>query len=146
MNPETERDIRIIYADSLPVNLLNRFISHLDALLDRNRNVLYPHTISEKTDNILEWTGTQYFSILHRSRPERVVFAGAIEKKERNRSVPAVRFFDVNPSLRNIPPQFLFPYHKENWTNVELTHDTIDLLPDLFDSQVRLFNERYISQ
>jgi hypothetical protein len=141
VNPNAARDIRIIYGSALADDLLDLLIDHLQSFVDRNPQTVL-NTMGVRGD-ILEYSGTQYFKVLHQARPRPVVFAGAIEHREKNRKVPAVRFSDDNPSLGNIPPQLLFPYRKNNYTNVELTEATIGVLPALLESQLRLFIDKH---
>ena len=137
MDDSTIQDLMGVYGNSLEPQLFQTFVDHLDADVS-----LHTRTLIIRTRND---TGSPlgYFSLVHASKSKPVIFAGAIEQNFEKRSVPAIRFMNSNPVLHQVPDEFEFEYRKPNLTNVQLSKDTINSLPDLFRSEINDYLRRH---
>ena len=138
MNDTTRTDLDTIFGNSLPDSLKGRLIECLDRAIQ-----IYPDSVAIKTRNdkggILKFQGTTYFSLVYKLKESPVIAAGAVEKGLDNRPTPVIRFRNANSVLQAVSLNHKFPYKKPNWTNVEISDETIDLFPALLRIEISEF-------
>jgi hypothetical protein len=141
MNADDEKDIRSIYSQSLEPTLLTQFIHHLDGFLSRHQDELRPISIPEGDGRL-----RGHFSIFHNSNRSKCLFAGAVDSDDYKEDFPILRLDSHNERVNLLDDRFKFPYRKtsqrSNDTNVILQKDTIRILPELLEAQLRWFIQR----
>ncbi len=146
MDEETVNDLRAIYGNSLPDDLLGRFIQALRKWWDGHQRVVDISTRGNSGD-IVSFDDIQYFRIWHRRIcNRRVVFAGGVEPSPRNGRQPVVRFIDTNRFLQDVPEVQRFPFTRPRnpgWTCVMITPQNVQLFNNLADEQLQWFESRY---
>src|SRR5437879_4556818 len=115
MEENTRSDLNIIFGGSLREPLMKRSIEHLDGAIRVHPDSLVIKTRNEK-NQISEFRGILYFSLVYNLREKPVVAAGAAEENPTSIPVPIMRFRDTNSALASVSTDHTFPYKKLNWT------------------------------
>jgi len=142
MNIGTRIDLQNIYENQIkPAEVFNQFVQILDSLETKHSARVGLRT-RNAGNKILSSSSIKYFTFdetTDKSKPDEVIFAGALEKAPRGNKSPVVRVRNGNSHLARVASSSKFLFERERkpgWTNVIISSTTINLLEDLLHSEI----------
>jgi hypothetical protein len=142
VNRTAQQDIIRIYSQHLDRDLIAKLIAQLRVFYDRHPGAVHPIKTEGGSGRKLN-----HFSVFHVSHPKSpVLFAGAIEKRNRTHPHPVIRLDKRGMELQQHLAH-IFPYRKDrqlsNRVNLILSGTTIQSLSTILESQLSWYESQY---